>query len=95
MALFHIATTLYWTNCNLSELYWHLKHSMEECNKGTSKDVLIMNISLWRSVLVFQGKTDTMDPDKMMNDPDSNFDESSFVEDLKSQSVNSGNPLNW
>ncbi|KAF1803065.1 hypothetical protein FB192DRAFT_1421030 [Mucor lusitanicus] len=96
MALFHVATTLYWTSCNLSELRWHLNHSMEECSKGSSKDVWILNISLWRSVLVFQGKTDiTMDPDKMMNDPDSSFDEPSFVEDLKSQSVNSGNPLNW
>lgn len=96
MALFHVASTLYWTSCNLSELRWHLNHSMEECSKGSSKDVLILNISLWRSVLVFQGKTDiTMDPEKMMNDPDSDFDEPSFVEDLKSQSVNSGNPLNW
>ncbi|RCI03442.1 hypothetical protein CU098_009048, partial [Rhizopus stolonifer] len=96
MALFHVATTLYWTSCNLFDLHWHLSHSLEECSKGSSKDVLILNVSLWRSVLVFQGKTDiTQDPDKMMNDPDSNFDESSFVEDLKSQSVNSGNPLNW
>ncbi|GAA5806716.1 hypothetical protein MFLAVUS_000064 [Mucor flavus] len=96
MALFHVATTLYWTSCNLSELHWHLNHSMEECGKGSSKDVLILNISLWRSVLVFQGKTNaTDDPEKLMNDPDSNFDEPSFVEDLKSQTVNSGNPLNW
>ncbi|KAI7874264.1 uncharacterized protein EV154DRAFT_486946 [Mucor mucedo] len=96
MALFHVASTLYWTSCNLSELHWHLNHSMEECDKGSSKDVMILNISLWRSVLVFQGKTNaTDDPEKLMNDPDSNFDEPSFVEDLKSQSINSGNPLNW
>ncbi|CEP16554.1 hypothetical protein [Parasitella parasitica] len=96
MALFHVASTLYWTSCNLSELRWHLNHSMEECSKGSSKDVLILNVSLWRSVLVFQGKTDmTMDPEKMMNDADSNFDEPSFVQDVKSQSVHSGNPLNW
>ncbi|KAI9486524.1 MAG: hypothetical protein EXX96DRAFT_549376 [Benjaminiella poitrasii] len=97
MALFHVACTLYWTSCNLSELHWHMNHSLEECRKkGSSKDVLIMNISLWRSILVFQGKTDiTMNPETMMNDPDRNFDEPSFVEDIKSQSVNSGNPLNW
>ncbi|KAI8372185.1 hypothetical protein BD560DRAFT_434473 [Blakeslea trispora] len=96
MALFHVATTLYWTSSNLFDLHWHLNHSLEECSKGSSKDVLILNISLWRSVMVFQGKTDiTQDPEKMMNDPDSSFDEPSFVEDLKSQSVNSGNPLNW
>jgi hypothetical protein len=96
MALYHVACTLYWTSCNLSEIHWHLNHSMDECRKDGSKDVLILNISLWRSVLVFQGKTSvTDDPEKLMNDPDSNFDEPSFVEDLKSQSVNSGNPLNW
>lgn len=69
---------------------------MEECRKGSSKDILILNISLWRSVLVFQGKAGaTKDPETIMNDPDSNFDEPSFVEDLKSQSVNTGNPLSW
>lgn len=96
VALFHIAATLYWTSCNLSEIHWHLNYSMEECRKSGSKDVLIMNVSLWRSVLVFQGMTGcTGDPEKIMNDPDSNFDEPSYVEDLKIQSANTGNPLSW
>jgi hypothetical protein len=69
---------------------------MEECRKSKSKDVIMLNICLQRSVMAFQGKTDTIDPEKMMNDEDlSTFDESLFVENLKSQSVHSGNPLNW
>jgi hypothetical protein len=69
---------------------------MEEAKKGSSKDVIILNISLWRSVLTFQGKTAlTSDPEQLMSDPDNNFDEPTFVEDLKNQSVNSANTLSW
>ncbi|KAI8980390.1 hypothetical protein BDB01DRAFT_851685 [Pilobolus umbonatus] len=95
LALFYVALTLYWTSCNLSEIHWHLNHAMEECKKGKSKDVWILNTCLWRSVLVFQGKTDTIDPEKIMNDPNNLFDEESFFEDIKNQTVNSVNPLNW
>lgn len=95
MALFQVVCTLYWTNCNLSQIHWHVNHSLEECRKSKSKDVLILNVSIWRSVLVFQGKTVIEDPETMMNDPENNFDERTFVKDIEMQSENSRNSMNW
>lgn len=95
MALFHVVCTLYWTNCNLSQIHWHMNHSLEECRKSNSKDILILNISIWRSILAFQGKTNIKDPETLMNDPEYGFDERTFFDEVKSHSTDSTNPLNW
>ncbi|CAO3666047.1 unnamed protein product [Rhizopus microsporus] len=93
LALFHVAVTYYWTSRNLSDIHWHLKKSMDTSKRTGIRDVTLLNISLWRSILVFQGRTDSVvDPDTMMNESE-NFDEISYVNDLETQGL--GNALTW
>ncbi|KAF7721740.1 hypothetical protein EC973_004178 [Apophysomyces ossiformis] len=98
MALFHISSTLYFTGRNLSEVSWHLNHSIEECGEDSSKDVLILNISLWRSILAFQGKT-AMEAHKILDDPIDEdgecFEEHHFVQNMCAQNISPGSPLIW
>lgn len=66
---------------------------MDTSKRTGIRDVTLLNISLWRSILVFQGRTDSVvDPDTMMNESE-NFDEISYVNDLETQGL--GNALTW
>ncbi|CAO3682903.1 unnamed protein product [Rhizopus stolonifer] len=93
LALFHASTTLYWTSRHLADIQRYIEKSLQESKRNAAKDVLFLNTLLSRSVLVFQGKTDsTLNPETMMNESE-NFDEIGYVQSMKNQS--SGNALSW
>lgn len=84
---------MYWTSRHLADIQRYIEKALQESKRNAAKDVLFLNILLSRSVLVFQGKTDsTLNPETMMNESD-NFDEIDYVQSMKNQS--SGNALSW
>lgn len=93
LALFHASTTLYWTGRHLTDIRCYIEKSLDESKRNRAKDVLVLNTSLLRSVLVFQGKTDSLLDSKTMMNESGIFDETTYVNNLKSQS--SGNALSW
>jgi hypothetical protein len=77
----------------LTDIRCYIEKSLDESKRNRAKDVLVLNTSLLRSVLVFQGKTDSLLDSKTMMNEYGIFDETTYVNNLKSQS--SGNALSW
>ncbi|KAI8379176.1 uncharacterized protein BYT42DRAFT_316414 [Radiomyces spectabilis] len=95
MALFQVASTLYFTGFNLSEIHTHLKKSMDECKQSGSQDVEILNTSLSRCILALQGRTvieRTTLIDDIMDAKDP-FQESKFLETIYRRNIHPDNPL--
>ncbi|KAL0077413.1 hypothetical protein J3Q64DRAFT_1769328 [Phycomyces blakesleeanus] len=98
LALFHASSTLLYTSFNLSEINFHIHRSIEECLDDSSQDAYTLNISLWRTILAFQGKTTVSEPGCQLDDPPHKknpFREEAFVANVYRKSVNPGSPMNW